>query len=167
MGVPVFVLPDIGYFAGFLWGAAILLWVFSICQGFLQVTAYGEMATAFPEESGLPGYCQRIFDNKNNPSNHSFGKFIGGFSAWSYWFAWNSALAIYAILIASTVQGLDPALAGMNLTLLSLIVGAITFGGLIILCSRGIGNGAMLGLLLAVLSIVPLVLLSNRTNAHW
>ena len=160
MGVPVFVLPSIGYFASFLWAGAILLWIFSIVQGFLQVTAYGELATAFPDESGLPGYSQRVFEDKNNPSNYSFGKFIGGFSAWGYWFAWNSALAIYAILIAGALQGLIPELAGVNSTVLSLIVGAVTFGGLMMVSARGIGNGARLGLFLAILSIVPLVALS-------
>lgn len=160
MGVPVFVLPSIGYFASFLWAGAIILWIFSIIQGFLQVTAYGELATAFPEESGLPGYSQRVFEDKNNPSNYSFGKFIGGFSAWGYWFAWNSALAIYAILIASALQGLIPDLAGVNSTLLDLIVGGITFLILILISAKGIGNGARLGLLLAILSIVPLVVLS-------
>lgn len=178
MGVPVLILPSIGYLASYLWAAAILVWGLSVCQGFVQNMAYGEMATAFPEESGLPGYSQRVFDN-NSPSNYSRGKFIGGFSSWGYWFAWNPALAIYAILISACIQGLVPELAGINSMTLSLICGGLIFGSLIVISARGIGNGAKLGIILAVLSIGPLLILSigpiltgsfhlsNITGALW
>ena len=71
MGVPVLVLPSIGYLAGYLWGAAILMWGLSIAQAFLQVTAFGELATVFPEESGLPGFSQRVFTGKNPSESRS------------------------------------------------------------------------------------------------
>ena len=178
MGIPILVLPSIGYLASYVWAAAILIWGLSVCQAFVQDTAYGELATVFPEESGLPGYSQRVFDNES-PSNFSFGKFVGGFSAWGYWFAWNPALAICAILIASCIQGLIPETSGINSLALSLICGGVVFGGLTLVSAKGIGNGARLGLLLAILSIVPISLLaigpmvtgsfhlSNITGALW
>lgn len=178
MGIPVLVLPSIGYLASYIWAAAILVWGLSVCQAFVQNTAYGELATAFPQESGLPGYSQRVFDN-NSYSNYSRGKFIGGFSAWGYWFAWNPALAICAILIGSCIQGLIPELAGINSTMFSLICGGVVFGSLSLVSARGIGNGARLGLILAIMSIIPISILaigpvitgsfqlSNITGALW
>lgn len=178
MGIPVLVLPSIGYLASYVWAVAILIWGLSVCQAFVQNTAYGELATAFPQESGLPGYSQRVFDN-NSASNYSRGKFIGGFSAWGYWFAWNPALAICAILIGSCIQGLIPGLAGINSTVFSLICGGVVFGLLTLISARGIGNGARLGLILAIVSIIPISILavgpiitgsfqlSNITGSLW
>jgi amino acid transporter len=178
MGVPLLVLPSIGYLASYLWAAAILVWGLSVCQGFVQNMAYGELATTFPEESGLPGYSQRVFDN-NSKSHYSRGKFIGGFSSWGYWFAWNPTLAIFTILIGACIQGLVPDLAGINTLVFSLICGAVIFSGLTIVSARGLGNGAKLGMILAILSIVPLMILSigpivtgsfhieNITNSLW
>jgi hypothetical protein len=42
------------HLASYLWAAAILVWGLSVCQRFVQNMAYGEMATTFPQESGLP-----------------------------------------------------------------------------------------------------------------
>ncbi len=57
---------------------------------------------------------------KYNKGKFKFGKFIGGFSAWSYWFGWSPVLAIYAILIGSYIKGLVPAFSDIPQTLLSL-----------------------------------------------
>ena len=141
MGVPVLVLPSIGYLAGYVWAAAILIWAFAILQGFLQVTAFGELATAFPDESGLPGYSQRVFVGNSESNDYSFGKLVGGFSAWGYWFGWNAVIAIYAITATSTIQGLLPNLAGINNMYLSLVVCFVIMAFLTIVVSRGIGMG--------------------------
>ena len=179
MGVPVLVLPSIGYLAGYLWGAAILMWGLSIAQAFLQVTAFGELATVFPEESGLPGFSQRVFTGKN-PSEYSFGKLVGGLSAWGYWFGWNAVISIYAITAASSMTGLLPDLfGGIDPTTFSFIVCFVIMAALTLIVAKGVGNGAWVGILLAVFSIIPLTilsigpmfggqfLLSNITGSWW
>ncbi len=160
MGVPVLVLPSIGYLAGYLWGAAILMWGLSIAQAFLQVTAFGELATVFPEESGLPGFSQRVFTGKN-PSEYSFGKLVGGLSAWGYWFGWNAVISIYAITAASSMTGLLPDwFGGIDPTTFSFIVCFVIMASLTLIVAKGVGNGAWVGILLAVFSIIPLTILS-------
>ena len=57
LGVPLLILPSIGTFATYLWAFAVIAWGLSVLQGFLQNMAYGEMATAFPNASGLPGFA--------------------------------------------------------------------------------------------------------------
>ena len=83
LGVPLAILPSIGYLSSYLWSAAILVWGLSVLQGFAQNTAFGELATAFPNASGLPGFAQNIFKTRNHKGRYDKGKCIGGFSAWT------------------------------------------------------------------------------------
>lgn len=170
IGVPLLILPSIGYTASYLWVAAIILWGLSVFQGFMQNLAYGELATAFPKASGLPGFAQQVFAGKKNVK-YDRGKFIGGFSAWSYWFAWNPVLAIYSLLVGSYLQGLIPELASVDNVVLSLIAGFVIFTFLVLINSRGLANGAKVGLVLAVASLVPLIIISIAPfvtgTFHW
>jgi len=159
IGVPLLILPSIGYFAGYLWSFAIVVWGLSVLQGFMQNLAYGELATAFPNASGLPGIAQNVF-RTGSDAHFSKGRMIGGFSAWSYWFAWNPVLAIFAILVGSYLKGLIPALSGFSDTQVSLISGAAIFTGLILVNARGLSSSAALGYALTLLSFVPLLLIS-------
>lgn len=163
LGVPLLILPSIGYLTSYVWSFAIVIWAVTILLGFLQNIGYGELSTVFPKASGLPGYTQTVFGsaaNNNNNKKYKVGKFIGGFSAWSYWFGWSPVLAIYAILISSYLQGLIPALSSISATLLSLIVGAVIFGSLAIINSKGLKNGATAGFILALISLVPLMVIT-------
>jgi amino acid transporter len=160
IGVPLLILPSIGYFAGYLWSFAIVVWGLSVLQGFMQNIAYGELATTFPNVSGLPGIAQTVFNRRNAGSKYDGGKLIGGFSAWSYWFAWNPVLAIFAILIGSHLKGLVPALGAFSELQLSLISGFVIFSFLIIINSRGLSSGATLGYVLAFLSFAPLIVIT-------
>ncbi len=36
IGVPLLILPSIGYFASYLWSFAIIVWGLSVFQGFMQ-----------------------------------------------------------------------------------------------------------------------------------
>ena len=78
------------------------------------------------------------------------GKLIGGFSAWSYWFAWNPVLAIFSILVGGYLHGLFPVL-GETFTenQLALITGLVIFTGLFIVNWFGLKDGAILGYILA------------------
>ncbi|HCX60138.1 MAG TPA: amino acid permease, partial [Candidatus Cloacimonas sp.] len=42
LGVPILILPSIGYSAGYLWGFSIVMWILSVLQGFVQNAAFGE-----------------------------------------------------------------------------------------------------------------------------
>lgn len=163
LGVPLLILPSIGYFTGYVWAFSIIVWGLTTLLGFFQNLAFGELATVFPKASGLPGYTQTVFGSNSDKSNQrkfKFGKFIGGFSAWSYWFGWSPVLAIYAILIGDYMHGLVPALAAIPTTFLSLLVGAVVFGSLAYINSKGLKNGARAGYLLAVVSLIPLIVIT-------
>lgn len=163
LGVPLLILPSIGYFTGYVWAFSIIIWDLIIFLGFFQNLAFGELATIFPKASGLPGYTQTVFgsnSNKSNKGKFKLGKFIDGFSAWSYWFGWSPVLAIYAILIGSYIKGLVPSFAAFPDTLLSLLVGALIFGSLAVINSKGLKNGARAGYILAVVSLIPLIVIT-------
>ncbi len=53
-GVPLLILPSLGYFPLWVASAAILIWGLSVLQGFMQNLAYAELATTFPVAS-VPG----------------------------------------------------------------------------------------------------------------
>jgi amino acid transporter len=161
LGVPLLILPSLGYIPLYLSAAAILVWGLSVIQGFMQNAAYAEMATTFPKASGLPGYAQHIFRTENYKGKYDKGKLIGGFSAWSYWFAWNPVLAIFAILVGGYLHGLFPVLAGTFTEYqLSLISGLVIFAGLFVINWFGLKDGAILGYILAAVSLIPLIILT-------
>jgi amino acid transporter len=159
LGVPLLILPSIGTFAISLWAFAIVAWGLSVLQGFIQNLAYGEMAATFSDASGLPGFAQTVFG-----AGTKTGKFIGGFSAWSYWFAWNPVLAIYSILISDYLIGIMPtfipSFAGVPPMILSIGAGIIIFTALILINARGISSGATIGYILAVFSLIPLFVIT-------
>ena len=159
IGVPLLILPSIGYFTKYVWAFSIFIWLFSIFQGFMQNLAYGEMASMFPDASGLPGFAQEVFKELKF-KRWELGKLIGGFSAWSYWFAWNAVLAIFSLLIGQYLHGLIPAFASIDLGVLSLLAGIIIFTLLIVISYFGLAGGAVLGYILSFLSIIPLIALS-------
>ncbi|MBO1269856.1 APC family permease [Arthrobacter cavernae] len=161
LGVPMLILPSLGYLPMYVSAAAILIWGISVLQGFVQSTAYAEMATTFPKASGLPGFAQHVFRTENYKGKYDKGKLIGGFSAWSYWFGWNPILAIFAILVGGYLHGLFPVL-GETFTeyQLALISGLVIFAGLFVVNWFGLKDGALLGYILAAVSLIPLVILA-------
>jgi amino acid transporter len=119
------------------------------------------MATTFPKASGLPGFAQHVFRTENYKGKYDKGKLIGGFSAWSYWFAWNPVLAIFSILVGGYLHGLFPVLAEtFSEYQLALISGLVIFTGLFIVNWFGLKDGAKLGYVLAAFSLIPLVVLT-------
>jgi amino acid transporter len=161
LGVPLLILPSLGYLPIYLAAAAILVWGLSVLQGFMQNTAYGEMATTFPKASGLPGFAQHIFRAGNHEGKYDKSKLLGGFSAWSYWFAWTPVLAIFSILVGGYLSGLFPAL-GETFTeyQLALISGLVIFTVLFVVNWFGLKDGAILGYILAAAALIPLVVLT-------
>ena len=161
LGVPLLILPSLGYLPSYVAAAAILIWGLSILQTFFQNTAYAELATTFPEASGLPGFVQHVFRTENYKGKYDKGKLLGGFSAWSYWFAWNPVLAIFSILVGNYLHGLFPALAAhFTEYQLGLLSGLVIFTGLSVVNWFGLRDGAILGYILAAVSLIPLAVLT-------
>ena len=161
LGVPLLILPSLGYLPSYVAAAAILIWGLSILQTFFQNTAYAELATTFPEASGIPGFAQHVFRSKNYKGKYDRGKLIGGFSAWSYWFAWNVVLAIFSILVGSYLYGLFPSLAETFTEYqLGLLSGLVIFTGLGVVNWFGLKDSATLGYILAAISLIPLTVLT-------
>lgn len=161
MGVPLLILPSLGDMPFYVSAAAILVWGLSVLQGFMQNLAYAEMATTFPRASGLPGFAQHVFRTREHKGLNDRGKLIGGFSAWSYWFAWNPVMAIFSLLIGNYLYGLFPAL-GETFTeyQLSMMAGVVVFSGLFIINWFGLGQGAIIGYVLGIGALIPVVILS-------
>jgi amino acid transporter len=161
LGVPLLILPSLGYLPLYVSAAAILIWGLSVLQGFMQSAAYAEMATTFPKASGLPGFAQHIFRTENHQGKYDKGKLIGGFTAWSYWFGWSPILAIFAILVGGYLHGLFPAL-GRTFTeyQLSMLSGVVIFTAVFVVNWFGLKDGARLGYILAAFSLIPLVILT-------
>ncbi|MFE4195552.1 APC family permease [Paenarthrobacter sp. NPDC056912] len=161
LGVPLLILPSLGYMPLYLSAAAILIWGLSVLQGFIQNAAYAEMATTFPKASGLPGFAQHVFRSENYKGKYDKGKLIGGFTAWSYWFGWSPIMAIFAILVGNYLHGLFPIL-GETFTeyQLALISGVVMFAGLFVVNWFGLKDGAILGYILAAISLIPLLILA-------
>jgi amino acid transporter len=160
IGIPLAIIPSIGLTTGLLWGASILLWGMSVLQGFLQNMAFGELATTFPNASGIPGFAQEIFKSKDGKKRkYDRGKMIGGFCAWAYWFVWAPGLAIFIMVIGIYLGGLFPAIAAMDPLTLNLILSLVILGGLALIASRGLRASARLGLAVAVFTIVPMLII--------
>ncbi|SLK16781.1 APC family permease [Arthrobacter sp. P2b] len=161
LGVPLLILPSLGYLPMYLSAAAILIWGLSVIQGFFQNAAYAEMATAFPKASGLPGFAQHVFRSENYRGKYDKSKLLGGFSAWSYWFAWTPVLAIFSILVGSYLHGLFPALGELfTENQLALMTGLVVFTGLFTVNWFGLKDGAILGYILGAFSVIPLIVLT-------
>jgi amino acid transporter len=155
LGVPLLILPSIGYFTAYLHSAAILVWIISTIQGFFQNIAYAEMAIAFSDASGLPGYSQKIFGNSGIK-----GRFIGGFSAWSYWLAWNPVMAIFSLIIGSYLVELVPFFNRFPSFYVSFLTGIVIFLFMFLINIKGMDRSAYVGYILNVVSLLPLIVLS-------
>ena len=158
LGIPVLILPSLYDVSGLLWAFSIVAWTVSVLQGFLQNTAFGELITTFPEADGIPGATSRVL-TPPNASRYNFRKFIAAFGAWGYWFAWTPAPAIFSILIADYLSSFFEFFANIDFTLLSVTIGAVVIGGFALLNLRGLTGGAKAGLILAILSIVPMTVI--------
>lgn len=156
LGVPLLIMPSISYFTSYMYAFSILIWALSVGQGFFQNIAYAEMAVDFPEASGLPGYSQSILKKTGN----KYAELIGGFSAWSYWFAWSPILAIFTLSISNFLIGVIPLLANYPPKVISVIIGTIIFWGMYLSNRKGLESGALLGYILNIVSLLPLIVIS-------
>jgi amino acid transporter len=162
MGVPILILPSLFDVTDTLWAFSIIMWCVSVVQGFAQNFAIGEVSATFGC-AGIPGSVQLMFTDKNVKSRINKGRFMSGFASWCYWFTWTPVIPIFTIMCGTYLQEFVEPLSGVNSTLLNLCLGALIFLLLIAVSSRGLAGGARLGLILAVVTILPLVLVCSLT----
>lgn len=160
LGVPLLILPSIYDVSSIIWGMCIFVWVVSVLQGFVQNLAYGEIVTLFPNATGLPGCAQSVYESKNNNKKFDKGKFVGAFCAWCYWFAWCPVVAIFTMMIGDYLCAMfDLTLTGMAGVGFYLIISLVIVSVMYVLGTRGLEGGAKVGLILAVISLVPIIII--------
>lgn len=160
LGVPLLILPSIYDVASIIWGCCIFVWTVSVLQGFVQNMAYGEMVTAFPNATGLPGCAQAVFSSDTPTKSIDKGKFVGAFSAWCYWFAWCPVVAIFTMMIGDyLVNMFSLDISGWAAVGLYMAVGIIIVAMMYIFGSRGLEEGAKAGTILALVSLIPIIII--------
>jgi amino acid transporter len=98
LNTPAAIISAIGYSIGVIGGWwAVGLWLGSALIAVLATRIYTEMAAMFPEKSGgIAMYAQEGWGKYSN--------LVGPLASWGYWVAWASGTAVFAILIAQTLQ---------------------------------------------------------------
>jgi amino acid transporter len=119
------------------------------------------MAAAL-ETPGIGGCAQKVF-TKPNGGRYGLGKFVGAFTAWSYWFTWTPVIPIFTCTSVDYISkfleyglGMEPLSSEMTLAF-QLIFGIVVFSAIIFVGSKGLSGGAKLGLILALIAILPLL----------
>lgn len=156
LGVPLLIVPSIEYFTIYLGAASVLIWIMSVMQGFIQNLAYGELATDFPQASGIPGFSQTIMSDTGKNSLSA----LGGFSAWAYWFSWAPMPAIFTLSITDLITGVVPAEYQFPRSIMVMLVGCLILGAMLLLNRRGLSNNAKMGYLINFISLAPIILIA-------
>ncbi|MFB2920902.1 MULTISPECIES: APC family permease [Aerosakkonema] len=165
------ILISIGPVVAVVGTPSILIWTLSNLIGFVQLFLYAELAAIFPNKTGGAAVYSAVAWLR-------YGKIFAPINVWCYWITWSSALAVTAALAGNyIVNGFfaGTPLANFSITLLDLsaILPGIKFKlDAIILCSaaimlvafylqhRGLLQTARIQFALALLSIIPLFLLT-------
>jgi len=98
LNTPAAIISAIGFSIGVLGGWwAVGLWLFAAVIAVFATRIYTEMAAMFPEKSGgIAMYAQEAWGKYSN--------LVGPLASWGYWVAWTSGTAVFAVLIAQTLQ---------------------------------------------------------------
>ncbi len=86
-GVPPLVLFSIGGIAGVAGKMAFVVWILSMCMGFLQSFTYAEMAGMFGNKSGGASVYGATAWLR-------YSKLVAPLSVWCNWFAWSPVLSL-------------------------------------------------------------------------
>lgn len=95
-GVPPLVLFSIGGIAGVAGKAAFVVWMLSMCMGFLQSFTYAEMAGMFGNKSGGTSVYGATAWLR-------YSKLIAPLSVWCNWFAWSPVLSLGCAIAAGYI----------------------------------------------------------------
>ena len=171
-GASTLVLLSIGSIAATIGTPSWLIWALSTLIGFGQLFIYAEMSGMFPNRSGGASVYGAIAWRK-------YGKILAPMCIWCNWLGWTPVLALGATLVGSyVVSSFFPAkswFATFSVTLLDLsallpgisfkLTGPILVGAVALIVSfylqhSGILRMARVQFLLAILSLVPILLLT-------
>ncbi len=161
LGVPLLILPGLYDVGSMIWALCIFTWTVGVLQGFVQNIAYAEMVTTFPQATGIPGCAQTVFQSENvAPGTIDKSKFIGAFASWCYWFAWTPVVYIFSGLIVEYITVMfELELSEWANVGLSMAVIIIVVVGMFILSSRGLEGGGKVALVLAIVSLIPILVI--------
>ncbi len=95
-GVPPLVLFSIGGIAGVAGQAAFVVWIISMCMGFVQSFTYAEMAGMFGNKSGGTSVYGATAWLR-------YSKLIAPLSVWCNWFAWSPVLSLGCAIAAGYI----------------------------------------------------------------
>ncbi len=95
-GVPPLVLFSIGGIAGVAGQAAFVVWIISMCMGFMQSFTYAEMAGMFGNKSGGTSVYGATAWLR-------YSKLIAPLSVWCNWFAWSPVLSLGCAIAAGYI----------------------------------------------------------------
>ena len=171
-GASTLVLLSIGSIAAVIGTPSWFVWALSTVIGFAQLFIYAEMSGMFPNHSGGASVYGAIAWRK-------YGKIFAPICIWCNWLGWTPVLALGATLvgsyIVSTFFAANSWFATFSITLLDLtailpgisfkITGPILIGAVTLLIAfylqhSGIMRMARVQFLLAILSLIPILLLS-------
>jgi len=161
LGVPLLILPGLYDVGSMIWALCIFTWTVGVLQGFVQNIAYAEMVTTFPQATGIPGCAQAVFQSGDTaPGAIDKSKFIGAFASWCYWFAWTPVVYIFSGLIVEYITVMfelelsDWANVGLSMAVIIVVV-----IGMFILSSRGLEGGGKVAMILAIVSLIPIIVI--------
>lgn len=95
-GVPPLVLFSLGGIAGVAGQAAFVVWIISMCMGFVQSFTYAEMAGMFGNKSGGTSVYGATAWLR-------YSKLIAPLSVWCNWFAWSPVLSLGCAIAAGYI----------------------------------------------------------------
>ena len=170
-GASTLVLFSIGSIAATIGAPSWAIWGASTLVGFIQLFIYAEMSGMFPNRSGGASVFGAIAWRR-------YGKILAPLTIWCNWLGWSAVLSIGASIAGGYVVSAflaNTAFANFSFTLLDLsailpgiafkITGPILVGAVVLLIAfylqhSGVLRMARVQFLLAILSLVPILLLT-------
>jgi len=163
MGIPILIVPSLCDLSYNLWAMSIIIWVLSVLSGFLLNLPLGEMCATFGV-AGIGGSIQHVFrdDEKYKNKRINTGRMIGSLGAWAYFATWVPVIPIFTIMTGEYLRGYWPDIFnfdGFVLTGFYLLLGALMYGFIIISGRKGLEGGAKTQLILAIITIIPILVI--------
>ena len=161
MGIPILIVPSLCDLSVTLWSMSIIIWVLSVLSGFLLNIPLGEMCATFGV-AGIGGSIQHIYKDDEKYANKRLnkGRMIGSLGAWAYFATWVPVIPIFTIMTGVYINDFfQLGISGFSATLFYLILGALIYGFIIVSGRKGLEGGAKIQLILAAITIVPILII--------
>ena len=161
MGIPILIVPSLCDLSVTLWSMSIIIWVLSVLSGFLLNIPLGEMCATFGV-AGIGGSIQYVYkdDEKYAGKKVNKGRLIGSLGAWAYFATWVPVIPIFTIMTGVYINdyfGLG--LTGFTGTLYYLALGFLIYLFIIVSGRKGLEGGAKIQLILAAITIIPILVI--------